>query len=457
MIKKNKKYTIEDIKQKIEELHPGCKVLSEEYINNKTNLNIICEKGHPIKMCWRDISQNRWCIKCSGKQKHTIEDVICFIEDNHPKVKLLSNNYVNNTTKLDFICENNHEFSMSFKDVKHHWCPKCYLIKKSSNKKYTLDQIKEKIEELHPGAKLLSKEYINSKTKLNIICEKGHEFKTSFNSLNYSWCKECKKETLRKLYQFDYNYVKNYIENKHIGCKLLSKEYINNCTKLKLLCENNHIFYQSFSGIKNGDVWCAECYGNKKYTLDQIKEKIEKLHPGSKVLSKKYKNSTTKLNIICEKGHNIKICWKDIRQFYWCSDCKNKGETICREIFNKLFNKDFITVRPIWLKNPKTNCPLELDGYCEELNLAFEYNGIQHYIFTEHYHKTEKEFEYQLYKDKIKHDCCKKNNITLLSIKQFDDFKYSTIIKTIFEEILKYPKLLKFIKPSSLQEFSQYL
>ena len=42
----------------------------------------------------------------------------------------------------------------------------------------------------------------------------------------------------------------------------------------------------------------------------------------------------------------------------------------------------FSPIRPNFLVDPQTNYKLELDGYNEELNIAFEYNGIQHYKFV---------------------------------------------------------------------------
>ncbi len=56
--------------------------------------------------------------------------------------------------------------------------------------------------------------------------------------------------------KFSYEYVKNYFEEN--GCELLSKEYINNLTKLKYICicgEKSEITLQNF---KTGQR-CKKC------------------------------------------------------------------------------------------------------------------------------------------------------------------------------------------------------
>ena len=59
---------------------------------------------------------------------------------------------------------------------------------------------------------------------------------------------------------------------------------------------------------------------------------------------------------------------------------------------------------------------MELDGYCEALKLAFEFNGPQHYVFYPKYHKTQMDFLDQLERDKLKLKLCKKHGITLIIV-----------------------------------------
>jgi hypothetical protein len=93
-----------------------------------------------------------------------------------------------------------------------------------------------------------------------------------------------------------------------------------------------------------------------------------------------------------------------------------KNEELCRSIFESIFNKPFPSIRPNFLKNPLTKKNLELDGYNEELKLAFEYNGIQHYKFNEKFHRSEKDLIDQQRRDKLKQELCDKNNVTLITV-----------------------------------------
>lgn len=95
---------------------------------------------------------------------------------------------------------------------------------------------------------------------------------------------------------------------------------------------------------------------------------------------------------------------------------ESKGETLCREAAEKIFKKKFVKVRPDFLKNNVTGMNLELDIYNEELKLAIEFNGQQHYKYVPFFHKNYEHFLNQKYRDEIKKMLCKQNNIHLIEI-----------------------------------------
>lgn len=59
---------------------------------------------------------------------------------------------------------------------------------------------------------------------------------------------------------------------------------------------------------------------------------------------------------------------------------------------------------------------MELDLYCEELKLAIEYNGAQHYKFCKFYHTTIENFQQQIARDILKNKLCSKNDVRLITV-----------------------------------------
>lgn len=93
------------------------------------------------------------------------------------------------------------------------------------------------------------------------------------------------------------------------------------------------------------------------------------------------------------------------------------GESKCRQVLESLFpGYTFATVRPDFLKNPKTGRNLELDCYCPDLNLAVEYQGEQHYRYPNPYHHSAEDFYGQLERDRIKQELCTRHGVTLIQV-----------------------------------------
>jgi hypothetical protein len=136
-----------------------------------------------------------------------------------------------------------------------------------------------------------------------------------------------------------------------------------------------------------------------------------------------YKNKRTKMQLVCPNGCFYHTLMSAIVKGCSCN-CDNcsglKRERRCREWFENRFKKPFPKARPRWLKNHTGRC-LELDGYCEELSIAFEHNGEQHYKpcrFSVNQTEEEimKNFEDQQQKDILKAKLCAEQGIELVII-----------------------------------------
>ena len=100
----------------------------------------------------------------------------------------------------------------------------------------------------------------------------------------------------------------------------------------------------------------------------------------------------------------------------------SKGELRCGEVLKEIFGEkhSFVKKRPEWLRYPNTKGRrglIELDLYCEEMKIAVEYNGRQHYEYMPHFHRKGIEQYYQQVKyDEWKIKRCKEMGIKLFIV-----------------------------------------
>jgi len=172
-----RKLTYEYVKNSIEFFN--FKLLSKEYKNSITKLKVQCNKGHIYEVTWGNFQSGKRCGTCCGKYithkdiKIKIESVIGY--------KLLSDNYINDRTKLKIKCNKDHIFYMNWDNFNQgSRCPICSQKLIAKKLKHSYEYVKKQIEK--EGYKLLSKKYINNNTYLKVECLKGHKYKTKFAS-----------------------------------------------------------------------------------------------------------------------------------------------------------------------------------------------------------------------------------------------------------------------------------
>jgi len=226
------------------------------------------------------------------------------------------------------------------------------------------------------------------------------------------------------------------------GGECLSPEYKNSKSKLKFRCQRGHEFEAIPNDVKIKHSWCPTCAGKEKLTLKEFQDIAKER--GGECLSPEYKNCDTKLRFRCKRGHEFEAVANDVKtKDHWCPICLEKtGERIARSLFEAIFNKDFKKARPEWLKNSEGH-QLELDGYNDELKLAFERQGIQHYKFPTYFHKTIRRFISQLSNDQEKGELCETHGITLIEIPygiEYDEYQHY-IIKQCKEKGINTPQI----------------
>jgi hypothetical protein len=200
------------------------------------------------------------------------------------------------------------------------------------------------------------------------------------------------------------------------GGKLISKDIKNTKDIVALECNLKHQWTTRYGKIVYNNQWCQKCSKNnplsKKQLFDKIKALVKKR--GGKLISKDIKNTRDIVALEC----NLKHYWTTrydsvVYTDRWCPECNKKfhfSENICKKYIEYLFDKRFLTVRPDWLLSAKGR-RMELDGYCEELQIAFEHQGIQHYNILSRFGDRNIQK-----RDILKAALCKKHNVKLIII-----------------------------------------
>lgn len=331
--------------------------------------------------------------------------------------------YKNNRTKVIIICKEHGKFEqVPESHMNGFGCCKCSKNYNPSNEEFII-----KIKNIFGNKINYNKiEYKSQNHKVIINCDKhGDSTKFPQSLLRGSGCVKCEIKNFKidtslfiersnKTHNFKYDYS--------------LVEYINDSTKVKIICKNHGVFLQTPNTHISGS-GCPICSGRYNYTLSEFIEKSKKIHNHKyDYTDTNYKNAHTKIKISCKKHGNFYQRPYSHLQGQGCPSCKeSKGEI---SIFNYLTDNKIKFTRQKTFKGCKNKSLLFFDYYLPEFNLCIEYDGEFHSkpIFgLEYLNETVK-------RDKIKNEYCEKNNIKLLRI-NYTNFEN---IPKILESVLSF-------------------
>ena len=105
----------------------GYELLEKEYINNRTNMKMKCPFGHIFWITWGNFNQGgQRCHQCfiDNNKSHKYKEVKEYMEGKD--YELITEEYINNSTKLEIKCPKGHIFWMNWNNFyTGHRCPKC--------------------------------------------------------------------------------------------------------------------------------------------------------------------------------------------------------------------------------------------------------------------------------------------------------------------------------------------
>lgn len=219
---------------------------------------------------------------------------------------------------------------------------------------------------------------------------------------------------------------------------ILLSEYTTRNNKMLLEHECGHVENVSWHSLsrryeKDPNNYCSGCSDfvskEKEFNLDkvlknikEVEEKFDFMCINKNEIDGPSFSSKLKCNK-CQSIKTVKFYKKDIRSCQICSSNKRMGELFCRGLLQKLFVKPFISCRPDFLRFEKDD-NLELDCYNDELKLALEFQGKQHFEYVPFLHDSDiNNFIYQQRKDIFKKQKCIEKKINLLEITYKDEEK----------------------------------
>lgn len=236
---------------------------------------------------------------------------------------------------------------------------------------------------------------------------------------NKNVCKRCEENIWAAKQQIAKNKAINMLEEKGSIEAVDTVPSWASTSQITWYCKKcNHTFERSpFVMFTQGSLFCPWCETRPfEYDEEMIKEKVKEAW-GSEYSFLGITQDNNKVKCISVRHNKCGFVYDtNLYRFlhgYGCSKCRSShGEKKVRDYlikYNFIFQEQYI------INTNNTN--LRLDFYLENNNkkYAIEYNGIQHYSPIDFF-GGQREFEKQVFRDKLKKEYCAKNNIILIII-----------------------------------------
>lgn len=238
--------------------------------------------------------------------------------------------YINSTTEITILCtEHNISFKQSPSNHLRGWngCPQCQKKQITDTQSFI-----EKAKDIHTDKyDYCNVDYIDSKTKVKIICPDHGEFEQlPSHHIKGQTCPKCAVNSRASKHKYD---TQSFIEKaKEIhGDKYdYSKvDYTSSKAKVKIICPEHGEFQQSLEKHIHRGQGCPKCVKNFKLDTNSFINKSIKKH-GDKYLYDKtdYINSTTNVIITCPEHGDFTQLPSVHLSGGGCPKCVGKNKTL---------------------------------------------------------------------------------------------------------------------------------
>lgn len=465
-----------EIKQ-IAENNKG-KLLSSEWKGWDRKYLFAFEDGREFFKNAKDLKRKGWpkdadrFFKLSAQQTKTPVELLNEIKEiaENNNGKLLSSEWKGTKHKYLFAFEDGTKFTKVAKDLKKDGWPN-YNLYMDKNPEVLFKNLRNLIEV--NGGKLLSDKWMGWSYKYEFLDKDNNLHNKSKDAIKRYFKNIGKNEKSKKIKNVELNKTPKksseilYIELKKLieinGGKLLNEKWMGSGYKYNFL-DSNNISYEKrydsikkyFKSIENNKVKKQMIVNIKKQFSKKISHKkpikIEKTREfianrnfnkmveiaksfNGNILSEKWMGQHAEYKFIDADNHIFTAKYNSILQGAWSTPRGLVSEPICRQILSFMFSNDFIKTRKVLnagVLNKKS--ALELDGYCEDLQVAFEYQG-----WPGHWDMNHENYLKIKERDDLKKEYCKKLGIVLIEIMPFK-------AREMYDENLAFKHVLHYVK-----------
>lgn len=428
-----RKLTTEEFIEKAKKVH-GDKYCYDFVIYEKFNkpIKIECKKHGIFEQEPGVHLKGSNCPKCRReKSRKTIEEFLQEANKIHNnKYKYDISNYITTTTPIIIICEKHGTFYQTpAAHLSGAGCKKCYLESKS----LTQEEFIKRSLSLYCNNEFDHSfvKYIKYDTNIILKCNTCNKFfertpNTHLLKCNCPFCSNKKSDRE----QFINKAIK--IHGDTYGYSQV--KYKGHNKKIIIICKIHGPFEQTPSVHLSG-CGCQKC-GDKLITTKNTHNnedfliKALKVHKDTYDYSQvEYKGFNKKIIIICKIHGPFEQTPAYHLKGRHCPMCNiSKGEYAV-SIFLKKYNICFKTQKTFEnCKNPKTNHKLRFDFYLQDLNICIEFDGAHHHKDV-YYNNHKSDLKDTQYRDSLKNQYCKDNNIKLIRIPYWEFKNIEEILK----------------------------
>lgn len=400
---------------------------------------------------------------------------------------LVSKEYVNNQAKLEWKCSNKEHSTFFIKYNKvscnNQWCPECKAESDLQKKEITKKKKEDKLKQVELRAKktkswddrralnfenlkekfkkinvtVISTEYANHYQKVELSCDVNKEhpiwsIKARSFKNNSGKCPICFPK------KYGGNAGKNRRTVKDLKIALgpvlegrsgaLLKYLPMGKAVFSCLIEGHNPWETRIGSVVDGS-WCLLCADESRREINKNQiQKIAALRGGTCLNPEDYTNNRQLLTWKCSEDEHPtwQANFHSIKNLNsWCPECANtfKSESRTRAMLELLLDVDLPKAYPDWLKNDLTGRGLELDGFNEKEAIAFEFQGLQHYVDS--FGGGSINLANIQYRDALKKKLCDEKGVKLLVVDESHKTKkplglFREILKELDEKNLSYKK-----------------